>query len=75
MRIVVVALCALGVVACGGSSEQSAAPTRTKEQQRAIDSTIGASALPGAQGVRGALKAADSAAARNRALDSLAAAP
>lgn len=56
--------------ACGGSTEQSA-PTRTKAEQRAVDSTVGASALPGARGVQGAMKAADSATARNRQLDSL----
>jgi hypothetical protein len=39
--------------------------------QRSRDSTIGASSLPGAGGVRGALKAADSAAARNSRIDSL----
>ena len=55
---------------CGGKADEPA-PTRTKEQQRAADSTIGASALPGARGVQGAMKAADSAAARNRELDSL----
>lgn len=34
--------------------------------QRERDSVIGESALPGAQGVRGALRVADSAAARQR---------
>lgn len=43
---------------------------RTPEEQRRIDSTVGASKLPGAQGVRGALAASDSAAARAKALDS-----
>lgn len=46
-------------------------PPRDAAAQRAVDSTIGASKLPGAQGVQGALKAADSAAARRRQLDSL----
>jgi hypothetical protein len=50
-------------------------PPRTAEQQRAIDSTVGASKLPGAQGVRGALAASDSAAAYNKTLDSLAKTP
>jgi hypothetical protein len=45
------------------------APARS---QRARDSAIGASNLPGAQGVRGALRADDSAAARNARLDSVA---
>jgi hypothetical protein len=43
--------------------------------ERARDSTIGASQLPGAQGVRGALRTADSAAARRAREDSIATAP
>ena len=39
--------------------------------QRERDSVLGASKLPGAQGVRGALRASDSAAARNARLDSV----
>lgn len=70
MRRLIVIASVLLVAACGGKSEEPA-PARTKEQQRAVDSTIGASALPGARGVQGAMKAADSAAARNRQLDSL----
>ena len=35
------------------------------------DTTIGASTLPGAAGVRGAVRAGDSAAARNLRIDSL----
>jgi hypothetical protein len=40
--------------------------------QRQRDSVIGASSLPGAGGVRGALGANDSTAARNARLDSIA---
>jgi hypothetical protein len=58
-------------VACGSKPEAPPAK-RTAEEQRAVDSTIGASALPGSQGVRGALAATDSAAARQRVLDSIA---
>jgi hypothetical protein len=43
--------------------------------QRERDSIIGASKLPNAAGVRGALKAADSAAARRQVEDSIAKAP
>jgi hypothetical protein len=43
--------------------------------QRERDSVLGASRLPGAAGVRGALRAEDSAAARNARLDSLASQP
>jgi len=39
--------------------------------QRERDSVLGASKLPGAQGVRGALRASDSASARNARLDSV----
>ncbi len=70
MRRVLFASLVLLCAACGGTPEQSA-PPRTKEEQRKVDSTIGASNLPGARGVQGAMKAADSAAARNHELDSL----
>lgn len=69
-RLIVLATLMVGAAACGPKKEE-AAPTRTKEEQRAVDSTVGASALPGAQGVRGALAASDSAAKRARELDSL----
>jgi hypothetical protein len=55
-------------VGCGGSSDQGAAQT-----QRERDSVIGQSQLPGAQGVRGAMAASDSADARQARLDSMAA--
>jgi hypothetical protein len=61
-------------VACGDKPPEQPVQ-RTPEQQRAIDSTVGASALPGAQGVRGALAASDSAARRKAVHDSLAALP
>ena len=51
---------------CTESRHQEAPPT-----QRERDSVIGASRLPGAAGVRGALRAADSAAARNARVDTL----
>ncbi len=56
--------------ACGGGAGQANRPDTLTRRQR--DSAIGASNLPGAQGVRGALQAQDSAAARNARLDSLA---
>lgn len=57
---VVVTILAVG---CGGSH---GSPTAAKDSlsQRQRDSVIGASQLPGAQGVRGALRVSDSAAAR-----------
>jgi hypothetical protein len=54
-------------VAC--TSKDEGKPTRTERER---DSILGASQLPGARGVRGALGASDSAAARNARLDSMA---
>jgi hypothetical protein len=74
--LVIAALVTSGAVgaACSKKEEPPREP-RTAEEQRRIDSTIGASALPGAHGVQGAMKAADSAAARKKLLDSIANAP
>lgn len=69
-RLLVITAVFIGAAACGAKKEEPT-PTRTKEEQRAVDSTVGASALPGAQGVRGAMAASDSAAKRARELDSL----
>jgi hypothetical protein len=52
----------------GCSTGETRGPEATERQR---DSVIGASQLPGAAGVRGALRAGDSAAARNARLDSL----
>src|SRR5215210_1721886 len=60
------ALYALLIVGCGTGK-----PEASGHDQRARDSTVGASTLPGAAGVRGALRAGDSAAARNARIDSL----
>lgn len=59
----------VSVGACSG--ETSPPPPRTAAQQRTVDSTVGASALPGAGGVRGALAAQDSAKAKQALLDSM----
>ena len=59
---------ALMAVAC--SPDTSGNPPAGTQRER--DSAIGASTLPGAGGVRGALRADDSAAARNARLDSIA---
>ena len=58
----------LALGACS-SKRSDSAPARS---QRERDSILGASQLPGARGVRGALGAADSAAARNARIDSIA---
>jgi hypothetical protein len=66
MRAVLAATLLLLSSAC--QTERSA-PARSERER---DSVIGASRLPGAQGVRGALRAQDSAAARNAQYDSVA---
>jgi hypothetical protein len=66
-RLVLLVACA----ACQPSHEGST-PARTERER---DSVIGSFRLPGATGVRGALRAQDSAAAQNARLDSLASQP
>lgn len=58
----------LAATACAAPGDETA-DTMT---QRARDSAIGASSLPGATGVSAAIRAADSADARNARLDSIA---
>ena len=57
---------------CAGDAPDADEVPADTITQRQRDSVIGASRLPGAQGVRGALKASDAAAARAAALDSAA---
>jgi len=67
----VVFLLAVGIVitsACTGGREGNRSPTT----QRQRDSAIGASQLPGAQGVGRALRASDSASSRRALEDSIA---
>jgi hypothetical protein len=61
------ALAVLPVIGCSAPSAKS----NQARSQRERDSVVGASQLPGAQGVRGAIRANDSAEARNARLDSL----
>ena len=68
LGVLAVALTAPGACSGGGSSD-TPGDTLTRRQR---DSIIGESPLPGAQGVQGALRASDSAAARARRLDSIA---
>jgi hypothetical protein len=58
----------LAVAACSSSTDG----TKRGRTERERDSILGASQLPGAGGVRGALRASDSADARNARLDSVA---
>jgi hypothetical protein len=64
MRLVHTSSLLLLVLACDSNRNEPAL------SQRERDSLIGASRLPGAAGVRGALRAADSAAARSAHYDS-----
>lgn len=69
MRSSLALLFVLALAACSGSNEdQSQQPV----DQRTRDSAVANSGLPGASGVQGAMSAADSAAARNARLDSIA---
>ncbi|MEO8088885.1 MAG: hypothetical protein ABI703_01155 [Gemmatimonadales bacterium] len=63
MRWILVLLLVVGCTSEGGKPRSGT--------QRERDSVLGASKLPGAAGVRGALRAADSAAARNARVDSV----
>jgi hypothetical protein len=65
--MVLVLVCA----ACSSGKEQPNRPATERER----DSVLGASRLPGATGVRGALRVQDSAAAQNSRLDSVASQP
>jgi hypothetical protein len=63
-----VPLALVAFAACSPSGEGAQRPRTERER----DSILGASQLPGAGGVRGALRASDSAEARNARLDSVA---
>jgi hypothetical protein len=56
----------------GCAPKEDEAGGRHVRSERERDSILGASRLPGARGVRGALGVSDSAAARNARLDSVA---
>ena len=73
-QLVALSLVALTTLAaaCGSKPEAPKAPPRTTAEQRMVDSALGASALPGARGVKGALAVSDSAAAKRRMEDSIA---
>ncbi len=69
MRLVTLAgLLCLAACAKPAPPKAAAGDTLTRRQR---DSVIGASKLPGSQGVRGALQAQDSAAARQARVDSI----
>lgn len=65
------ATCLLAIISALACTKKPVANTAQDTlTRRQKDSAIGASAIPGAQGVRGAMNAADSAAARAAAIDS-----
>jgi hypothetical protein len=70
MRLVMLTTAALALFACSRSEQlpMQSADTLTRRQR---DSVIGASKLPGAQGIGRAQAAQDSAVARNAQLDSI----
>lgn len=70
-RLVIVTTVAVVSVAAACGEPAPPRPPRTEAEQRTVDSTIGASALPGSGGVRGALAAQDSAKAKQAQLDSI----
>ena len=71
MRYATIAVC-LGIAACAGGGKSAAtARDTTALTQRQRDSVIGASKLPGAQGIQKAQRAQDSLAARAARIDSV----
>jgi hypothetical protein len=70
VRKIPVALVLVLGLGCPSKRERPPAQPQNAQSQRARDSAIAASKLPGAAGVRGALRASDSAAARQAQIDS-----
>jgi hypothetical protein len=70
-RILLSLVVAVVAGACSDGPSDQATLRADSMTQRQRDSVIGASRLPGAQGVRGALEASDAAAARAAAADSI----
>jgi hypothetical protein len=66
-QIVAVAVLAAAVACSSTKTDDRPPPTK-----RQVDSAIGESGLPGAQGVRGALAASDTMEARRKRADSIA---
>ncbi|MEX0909348.1 MAG: hypothetical protein WDZ58_06240 [Gemmatimonadaceae bacterium] len=64
-----------GMLALAGCRSGETPESGTELTKRQADSAIGASGLPGAQGITRAMNAADSVAARNARMDSAAGEP
>ena len=71
-HMVAIAVLVLATVGCPGEDDTV---TQQPVDQRARDSAIAESGLPGASGIRRALDVADSAAARQARMDSLSQVP
>jgi outer membrane biogenesis lipoprotein LolB len=72
MKRPILAVGILVLAACSSSGKNTAAASdTTKLTQRQKDSVIGASKIPGAQGIQKAQRAQDSAAAQAARLDSI----
>ncbi len=69
MRYTCLVLC-LSLMACAKAAPPKAASADTLTR-RQKDSILGASRLPGAKGIQGALRAQDTAAAQNARVDSI----
>lgn len=69
MREIMVLVALLALAGCERGETPDSSTELTKRQ---ADSALGASGLPGARGITGAMTAADSAAARNARVDSAA---
>jgi hypothetical protein len=69
MRYAAIVMCVI-LAACA-KADRSGAAGRDTLTRRQRDSVLGASRLPGAQGIRGALRAQDTAAAQNARADSI----
>jgi hypothetical protein len=72
MRRTGLAALLLGICFAGCAPKEDGEGGKHVRSERERDSILGASRLPGARGVRGALGVSDSAAARNARLDSVA---
>jgi hypothetical protein len=72
MRRTALAALLLAISFAGCTTKEGGEGGKHVRSERERDSILGASRLPGARGVRGALGMSDSAAARNARLDSVA---
>jgi len=65
----------LGILLCAACGERQAEPPAQPLSQRARESALAKSGLPGARGIGSALRVSDSSAARQKRLDSASSEP